>query len=72
MNDLLQEALKLPAFERRRLADKIYDSIVRDLHEGTLTEKQRSEIDRRLADYEKYPEKLKRWEEVRELLRKIA
>ncbi|MGQ0540293.1 MAG: addiction module protein [Blastocatellia bacterium] len=38
----------------------------------SLTDEQKTEIDRRLADYRENPEKALAWEDVRERLRKIA
>lgn len=72
MNGLLEQALKLPVAERRKLADDIYDSIVAGLDDLSLTDEQKTEIDRRLADYRKNPEKTLAWEDVRDRLRKIA
>lgn len=72
MNGLLEQALKLPVAERRKLADDIYDSIVAGLDDLSLTDEQKTEIDRRLADYRENPEKTLAWEDVRERLRKIA
>ena len=72
MNQLLEQALKLPVAERRKLADDIYDSTLPEPIEFSLTDEQKAEIDRRLEDLRKHPEKAIPWEEVRERLRKIA
>ncbi len=72
MRALLEEALKLPAGERRKLADDIYDSIVPAPDALSLTDEQKTEIDRRLADYREHPEKAVPWDHVRERLSKIA
>jgi putative addiction module component (TIGR02574 family) len=72
MSQLLEQALKLSAAERRKLADDIYDSIVSAPDDLELTDEQKTEIQRRLADYEQHPEKAVAWEDVRERLRKIA
>lgn len=72
MNTLLEQVLKLPPAERRRLADDIYDSIFPGPDDLSLTDEQKTEIDRRLADYRENPGKALAWEDVRERLRKIA
>jgi putative addiction module component (TIGR02574 family) len=55
MSTLLEQALKLPVDDRRKLADDLYDSIDRDVDGFELSEEQKTEIDRRLAEYEKDP-----------------
>ena len=72
MSILLEQALKLPITERRKLADEIYDSIVSGPDDLELTDEQKTEIDRRLADFQEHPDKVVPWEDVRERLRKIA
>lgn len=72
MSTLLEQALRLPADDRRKLADDLYDSIDRDVDGFELSDEQKTEIDRRLAEYEKDPSIARPWEEVRERLRKIA
>jgi len=72
MSTLLEQALRLPADDRRKLADDLYDSIDRDVDGFELSDEQKAEIDRRLAEYEKDPSIARPWEEVRERLRKIA
>ena len=72
MSTLLEKALRLPDEDRRKQADDIYDSIDRDVEGFDLSDEQKAEIDRRLAEYEKDPSIARPWEEVRERLRKIA
>lgn len=72
MPTLLEQALRLPANERRKLADDLYDSIDRQNAGFELSDEQKAELDRRLAEYEKDPSNTRSWEEVRERLRKIA
>lgn len=72
MSTLLEQALKLPVDDRRKLADDIYESIEQDPDSFELSDEQKAEIDRRLAEYEKDPSIARPWEEVRERLRKIA
>lgn len=55
MGTLLEQALRLPVEDRRKLADDLYDSIDRDVNGFELSEVQKAEIDRRLAEYEKDP-----------------
>jgi putative addiction module component (TIGR02574 family) len=72
MNALLEQALKLPISERRKLADDIYDSIDPIKEEFNLTSEQKQELDRRIEDARGNPDKLIPWERVRERLQKIA
>lgn len=72
MSALLEQALKLPIPERRKLADDIYDSIDLVTDEFYLTDEQKAELDRRVADARENPDKLIPWEVVRERLRKIG
>ena len=72
MSVLFEEALKLPVPERRKLADDIYESIDEAEYEFFLSNEQKAELDRRLADARENPEKLIPWELVQERLRKIA
>lgn len=72
MEQLREQVMKLPPAERRKLADEIYDSIVPDPAPFRLTDEQAAEIDRRLEDFRKHPEKTIPWEQVRDRLRKIA
>lgn len=72
MGTLLEQALRLPVEDRRKLADDLYDSIERDVDGFELSDEQKAEIDRRIADYKAHPERLIPWEEARDRLRKIA
>ncbi|CAN5310572.1 hypothetical protein BH20ACI2_BH20ACI2_07060 [soil metagenome] len=72
MSALLEQALKLPISDRRKLADDIYDSIDPVKDEFRLTDEKKAELDRRIADARENPDKLIPWELVRERLRKIA
>ena len=72
MSILFEEALKLPVPERRKLADDIYESIDEAEYEFLLSDEQKAELDRRLADARENPDKLIPWEVVRERLSKIA
>lgn len=69
MSELLEEALKLPDAERRKLADDIYDSLAAPQDELYLTPEQEAELQRRIDEHEKHPEDAIPWEEVWERLR---
>ncbi|MEZ5423470.1 MAG: addiction module protein [Pyrinomonadaceae bacterium] len=72
MSTILEQALKLPLPERRKLADDLYDSIVSGADDFRLSREQKTEIDRRVADLRDHAEKALPWEAVRERLRRIA
>ena len=56
--------------QRRSLADELYESVSELQATGSrLTEAQRAELDRRLADIEANPDDEISWEELREKLR---
>jgi putative addiction module component (TIGR02574 family) len=68
MNDL-SELFKLSVAERIQLVEDLWDSIAADTEAlPPLTEEQIAEIERRLAEHEKNPERAHPWEEVRERL----
>lgn len=64
MNQLLEEALKLPVVERKKLADEIYDSIDSSDENIYLTPEQEAELGRRLEDLKQDPEGNFSWEEI--------
>ena len=66
MSVILEEALKLPVAERRKLADDLYESIDADEQEFTLTPEQKVELERRIEDYRLHPDDFSTWEDVRE------
>ena len=51
--------------DRIALATAIWDSIAADLHPPLLTEAQRLELERRLADHAANPEDVVPWEQVK-------
>jgi putative addiction module component (TIGR02574 family) len=55
MSTLLEQAMRLPVNDRRKLADDLYDSLGRDVDSFELSDEQKAEIDRRLAEYDKDP-----------------
>ena len=56
---------RLPIEERLALVEDIWDSIAADTTALPLTDAQRSELDRRLAEHEISPDEVISWEEVR-------
>jgi putative addiction module component (TIGR02574 family) len=68
---LLKELLNLPAGARADLAMALWDSLdeTQKAEELTLTQAQREEIERRLAEHEAHPESAIPWEEVRKRLK---
>jgi putative addiction module component (TIGR02574 family) len=66
MDGLWDEILKLSAAERIQLVEDIWDSIAAEPDTALpLTDAQLAEIDRRLADHAKNPERARSWDEVR-------
>jgi putative addiction module component (TIGR02574 family) len=67
---LLDELMQLSPAERLDIAEKLWDSIhppgsARPGEIVVLTPEQMAEIDRRLAEHERNPERAAPWEEVR-------
>ena len=70
---LLDELMQLSAVERLDIAEKLWDSVhppgsARPGEDIPLTDEQKAEIDRRLAEHERHPERAEPWEMVRERL----
>jgi putative addiction module component (TIGR02574 family) len=61
----LSDVLELPIAERLRLVEAIWDSIAEAPEGLELTDAQRAELDRRLAEYERNPDAGSPWPEVR-------
>ena len=61
----LSDVLELPVAERLKLIEAIWDSIAEVPESLALTETQRAELDRRLADYKKNPDIGSPWPEVK-------
>ena len=68
--ELIGEILALPAAERRRLVDAIWDSIAVEPQALPLADWQRDELDLRLADSEADPDSGAPPEEVFERIRR--
>ncbi len=64
MSVLLEEALKLPVTERRKLAEDIWESIDGSPEAFQLTPEQAAELQRRIDDEEQNPGGNYSWEEI--------
>lgn len=62
---LLDQARKLSLDEQIELVEALWDDIVERNAVPPLTEAQKAELDRRIADHEANPDDLVSWEEVR-------
>jgi putative addiction module component (TIGR02574 family) len=51
--------------ERLNLVEELWDSIAADSAEVPLTEAQRAELDRRIAEHDANPDDVATWEEVK-------
>jgi putative addiction module component (TIGR02574 family) len=61
----ISDLLTLSLGERLQLVEDLWDSIAAESAGLPLTEQQRDEIDRRLAEHDQNPESAVPWEEVR-------
>jgi len=69
MNDLLAELFKLSAAERIQLAEDLCDSVAAEPEKlAALSDAQRQEIERRLAEHGCNPGTATTWPEVRKRL----
>ncbi len=66
MSVLLEEALKLPVIERRKLAEDIWESLDGSSEAFELSPEQAAELQRRIDHHEKFPEEGIPWETVRD------
>jgi putative addiction module component (TIGR02574 family) len=66
----IEELLKLPVAERIQLVEDLWDSIAADPEGLPLTEVQREELSRRVAEHQADPASAVSWQEVRERLYK--
>lgn len=69
-NVSMEDLLKLTVAERIQLVGDLWDSIAADSGAFPVTEAQKAELDRRLAEHEADPDSAIPWEEVRERLQK--
>ena len=70
--ELVAEILALPVAERVRLAEAIWDSVSAVPEALSLTESQRQELDRRLAEFEANPDEGATLEEVFARIRRAS
>ena len=68
-NALREQLLKLSAAERLELVEELWDSIDDDDEVLVLTDAQREDLERRLAEADADPTGGSPWEEVRERVR---
>ena len=61
---LIAEALKLSPQDRLRIAEALWESAPDENADFQLSENQRMELERRLADYEANPNEGSDWQEV--------
>jgi len=64
----LEEILRLSIEERIQLVEAIWDSIADNPETLPLTDAQREELDRRLAEHRRNPQAARPWPEVRDSL----
>ena len=64
----IPEILKLSVAERIRLIEAIWDTIEASPDSLPLTDAQRQELDRRLADHQDHPNEARSWEVIRDSL----
>ena len=64
----LGEILSLSVEERIQLVEAIWDSIAEHPESLPITDAQRKELDRRLADHQKSPHAARPWSQVRDSL----
>ena len=67
----MQKILKLSLEDRIQLVGDIWDSIADSPSSLKLTDAQKEELDRRLADHEANPQAGRNWDEVLASLKKI-
>jgi putative addiction module component (TIGR02574 family) len=61
----LDEVLRLPVVERLRLVEAIWNSIAEQSDAVPLTDAQRAELERRLAEHEADPDDVVSWEDIK-------
>ena len=65
MTKTLEDLLKLPPAERAEIAVTLWDSVMESAHASVLplSVEQRTELDRRLAEHERYPGSAIPWDD---------
>jgi putative addiction module component (TIGR02574 family) len=66
MSAIVAEALKYDISERIMIVEDIWDSIAQAPEALPVTDAQKLELERRLDEYHKYPEKGSPWDEVKQ------
>lgn len=64
------EIKELSTAERILLAEELWNSILPEQDKISITEDQKQELDRRLADYHESPENGTSWEEVKNKIKR--
>ena len=70
MNPIDLDIAKLSVAERIQLAEDLWDSVSAETADVPLTEAQKAELDRRIADLERDPQAGESWEVVRSRIEK--
>jgi putative addiction module component (TIGR02574 family) len=70
MTTTLNEIIALKVEDRIRLVQEIWDSIAAEQAYPELTDAQKQELDRRIADTEANPDNTLTWEEIRASIKK--
>jgi putative addiction module component (TIGR02574 family) len=69
---IIESFRKLPAAERIRLVQQLWDEIADEAAELSLTEAQRRALDERIDEHEANPDDVEPWEQARdEILRRL-
>ncbi|MBI4470741.1 MAG: addiction module protein [Acidobacteria bacterium] len=69
---IIQGFRKLPAAEKIRLVQELWDEIAEEATELPLTEAQRRLLDERIAEHEANPDDVEPWQQARdEILRNL-
>jgi len=66
---MLAEIAKLPVEERIQLVQDIWDTVAADNEVPDLTEQQKQELDRRIAELDADPNNVLTWEEIKARVR---
>ena len=70
MDPIDLDIAKLSVAERIQLAEDLWDSVSAETADLPLTEAQKAELDRRIADLERDPQAGESWEVVRDRIEK--
>jgi len=70
-SSIISELKKISIAERILIVEELWDSIVADQEDVTLTRQQRDELDRRLAEYDASPDSGITWDEVKSRIKSL-